>query len=141
MLTGATPFGNSTVAALLEGHLSARIPRLPPSSAALQPLVDGLLAKDPNERFQSADDVLDGVDCYAARVSEARFACTRVVVRSRLNPVASSWDCTIGCPADTPEPTLPVPGFMQPLVPIRVVAIAFRSKRYAAEYLSGFCGA
>jgi CheY-like chemotaxis protein len=68
MLTGATPFGNSTVAAVLEGHFRAPIPRLPPSSAVLQPLVDGLLAKDPNERFQSADDVLDGVDwlCLAS---------------------------------------------------------------------------
>jgi eukaryotic-like serine/threonine-protein kinase len=62
MLTGATPFGGTTVAAMLEAHLSAPIPRLPRSSAALQPLIDGLLAKEPNERFQSAADVLDGID-------------------------------------------------------------------------------
>jgi serine/threonine-protein kinase PpkA len=61
MLTGTTPFGNTTVTATLEALLGAPIPRLPPSSAALQPLVDGLLAKDPSERFQSADDVLDGI--------------------------------------------------------------------------------
>jgi len=68
MLTGTTPFGGATAAAMLEAHLSAPIPRLPPSSAALQPLVDGLLAKDPNERFQSAADVLDGIDwlCLAS---------------------------------------------------------------------------
>lgn len=62
MLTGTTPFGDATVAAMLEAHLSAPIPRLPRSSAALQPLVDGLLAKEPNQRFQSAADVLDGID-------------------------------------------------------------------------------
>jgi DNA-binding response OmpR family regulator len=68
MLTGTTPFGGATVAATLEAHLGAPIPRLPASSAALQPLVDGLLAKDPNERFQSAADVLDGIDwlCLAS---------------------------------------------------------------------------
>jgi serine/threonine protein kinase len=68
MLTGATPFGGTTVAAMLEAHLSAPIPRLPSSCAAVQPLVDGLLAKDPNERFQSAADVLDGIDwlCLAS---------------------------------------------------------------------------
>jgi serine/threonine-protein kinase PpkA len=62
MLTGVTPFGNSTVAAMLEAHLNTPVPRLPSGSEGLQPLVDGLLAKDPNERFQSADDVLDGID-------------------------------------------------------------------------------
>jgi len=68
MLTGTAPFGGATAAVMLEAHLSAPIPRLPSSSAALQPLVDGLLAKDPNERFQSAADVLDGIDwlCLAS---------------------------------------------------------------------------
>ena len=69
MLTGSTPFGGATVSAMLEAHLSAPLPRLPPSSAALQPLVDGLLAKDPNERFQSAVDVLDGID-WLCRASD-----------------------------------------------------------------------
>ena len=62
MLTGTTPFGITTVTAMLEAHLGAPVPRLPPGSAVLQPLVDGLLAKDPSERFQSADDVLDGIE-------------------------------------------------------------------------------
>jgi hypothetical protein len=68
MLTGTTPFGGATVGAMLEAHLGAPIPRLPSTSAALQPLVDGLLAKDPNERFQSAADVLDGINwlCLAS---------------------------------------------------------------------------
>ena len=69
MLTGTTPFRGATVAAMLEAHLSAPIPRLPSSSAALQPLVDGLLAKDPNERFQSAADVLDGIN-WLCRASD-----------------------------------------------------------------------
>ena len=69
MLTGTTPFRGATVAAMLEAHLGAPIPRLPPNSAALQPLVDGLLAKDPNERFQSAADVLDGIN-WLCRASD-----------------------------------------------------------------------
>jgi hypothetical protein len=62
MLTGRPPFRNSSVAAVLEAHLSAAIPRLPQGSEELQPLLEGLLAKDPNERFQSADEALDGID-------------------------------------------------------------------------------
>jgi serine/threonine-protein kinase PpkA len=62
LITGSVPFANTTVTAMLDAHLSAPIPRLPLGVAALQPLIDGLLAKDPNERFQSAADVLDAIE-------------------------------------------------------------------------------
>ena len=62
MLTGTTPFRSTAVCSMLDAHLSAPVPRLPAGSATFQPLVDGLLAKDPNERFQSADEVLDGIE-------------------------------------------------------------------------------
>jgi DNA-binding NarL/FixJ family response regulator len=62
LLTGSPPFGNTSLAAMLEAHLRLAAPRLPPRFAAWQPLLDGLLAKDPDERFQTAEDVLDGVD-------------------------------------------------------------------------------
>ena len=66
MLTGSTPFMGPSVTAMLDAHLDAAIPRLPRRLAALQPLVDGMLAKDPKERFQSADDVLAGVEWLSA---------------------------------------------------------------------------
>jgi DNA-binding NarL/FixJ family response regulator len=62
MLTGTVPFESTAVTPMLEAHLNAPIPRLPRPMAALQPLIDGLLAKNPNARFQSADDVLDGIE-------------------------------------------------------------------------------
>jgi CheY-like chemotaxis protein len=65
MLTGSVPFKSTTVTAMLEAHLNAPIPRLPRSAAALQPLIDGLLEKNPNDRFQSAADVLDGIEWLA----------------------------------------------------------------------------
>ena len=66
MLTGTAPFKNAVVTTMLQDHLTAAIPRLPRSAAALQPLIDGLLAKNPNDRFQSAADVLDGVEWLAS---------------------------------------------------------------------------
>jgi serine/threonine protein kinase len=50
---------------MLEAHLEGAIPRLPRKSAALQPLIDGLLQKSPNDRFQSAAEVLDGLEWLA----------------------------------------------------------------------------
>ncbi len=62
MLTGTPPYKNATVTLMLEAHLHAAIPRLPRRTSALQPLIDGLLEKNPNERCQSAAEVLEGVE-------------------------------------------------------------------------------
>jgi serine/threonine-protein kinase PpkA len=62
MLTGSPPFRSGSVAMTLDAHLNAPIPTLPRWASALQPLIDGLLAKNPNDRFQSAADVLDGIE-------------------------------------------------------------------------------
>ncbi len=66
MLTGSEPFKNNSLTAMLEAHLHAPVPRLPRPLGALQPLLDGLLAKKPGERFQSAADALDGIHWLTA---------------------------------------------------------------------------
>lgn len=62
MLTGKHPYTGTSPAQIFEGHINAPIPLLPPPFAALQPLLDGLLAKDPTERFQSTEDLLMGIN-------------------------------------------------------------------------------
>jgi serine/threonine protein kinase len=62
MLTGVTPYSTNSVARLLDAHCFAPVPQLPPDLAFLQSLLDGLLAKDPEERFQSAGDVLEALE-------------------------------------------------------------------------------
>ena len=62
MLTNERPFTAKTIAQLISMHLHAPIPKLPDNLARYQPLIDGLLAKDPDERFQSANDVILGLD-------------------------------------------------------------------------------
>ena len=61
MLTGRTPFIAYSVKELLLAHVNQAIPLLPEQLSKYQPLVDGLLAKQPNERFQSVDEVLAGI--------------------------------------------------------------------------------
>ncbi len=76
MLTGAKPFAASNVRDLAQQHLHAAVPRLEAALADYQPLLDGMLAKNPLERFQSAQDLLVGVDevwtMLAVRVAKMR---------------------------------------------------------------------
>ncbi len=62
MLTNERPYTAKSIAQLISMHLHAPIPKLPDNLAKYQPLIDGLLAKDPDDRFQSANDVILGLD-------------------------------------------------------------------------------
>jgi DNA-binding response OmpR family regulator len=62
MLTNERPYTAKSIAQLISMHLNAPIPTLSGDVAKYQPLIDGLLAKDPDERFQSANDVILGLD-------------------------------------------------------------------------------
>lgn len=62
MLTGRRPFTGNSISELLQAHISSEVPRLPDYLVKYQPLIDGLLAKDPDERFQTARELLIGID-------------------------------------------------------------------------------
>lgn len=62
MLTGKRPFTGHSVSELLRAHVIEPIPQLPDYLSRYQPLVEGLLAKDPDERFQSSRELLIGID-------------------------------------------------------------------------------
>jgi tRNA A-37 threonylcarbamoyl transferase component Bud32/DNA-binding NarL/FixJ family response regulator len=62
MLTGKRPYTAETIAGLVYKHVHAPIPRLPARCARYQALIDGLLAKNPEDRFQSAGDLITGID-------------------------------------------------------------------------------
>lgn len=53
MLTGQKPYHGDTVSALIFQHLHAPIPKLPDEFADLQPLLAKLMAKNPDDRFES----------------------------------------------------------------------------------------
>lgn len=53
MLTGTRPFRGNTVIAIIQAHRNEPIPVLPTELSRFQRLIDGLLAKNPAERFPS----------------------------------------------------------------------------------------
>jgi serine/threonine-protein kinase PpkA len=57
MLTGRRVFDAENAAGLIYQHVHGPIPQLPGKLAGYQPIVDRLLAKKPDERFQSAREL------------------------------------------------------------------------------------
>ncbi|WP_275096297.1 serine/threonine-protein kinase [Sedimenticola hydrogenitrophicus] len=68
MLTGRKPYTADSFAATLMAHIQRPLPQLPDAFAALQPLLDKLLAKQPEERFQSGAELLLTLQALRSRV-------------------------------------------------------------------------
>jgi serine/threonine-protein kinase PpkA len=62
MLTGQRPFGGETIHEVLGQHISAPVPRLAAALDRYQELMDGLLAKRPQDRFSSAEVLLGAIE-------------------------------------------------------------------------------
>jgi serine/threonine-protein kinase PpkA len=54
LLTGEKPFSATSAMAMIYQHMSADIPRLAPRLSRYQHIIDRAMAKDPDDRFQSA---------------------------------------------------------------------------------------
>lgn len=66
MLTGNRPYAADSIESLLHQHLNAPVPALPARYNALQPLLNRLMAKDVDARYQSADEVLEAIRALAS---------------------------------------------------------------------------
>ncbi|HSR63663.1 MAG TPA: protein kinase [Gammaproteobacteria bacterium] len=62
MLTGSRPYKAGSIAQLIHAHMNSPIPQLEGEFSIYQPLIDGLLAKEPNERFQKASELIMGIE-------------------------------------------------------------------------------
>lgn len=68
LLSGRVPYDGESAVSIGVKHLTDPVPTLPSQYAALQPVIDGLMAKDPDDRFQSGLVLLNhlrNVDLYA----------------------------------------------------------------------------
>ncbi|MEO7404425.1 MAG: protein kinase [Burkholderiales bacterium] len=66
MLTGAKPFTGARAEALVYQHLHSDIPTLPGHFWRVQPILDRLLAKQPEDRFPDAGALLDELRVVAS---------------------------------------------------------------------------
>lgn len=61
MLTGYKPFQAEETFALALKHVNEPVPRLPEAVSQFQPLIDNLMAKEPDQRFANADEMIRAV--------------------------------------------------------------------------------
>ena len=61
MLTGQRPFSAETLDLLLARHLTAPVPQLPPEHAALQPVLERMMAKRAEDRYPAAQALLQAL--------------------------------------------------------------------------------
>jgi len=62
MLTAKNLFTANSITKLIQSHINDPIPELPANLTNYQPLIEGMLAKDPDERFQTVDELIAGID-------------------------------------------------------------------------------
>jgi serine/threonine-protein kinase PpkA len=62
MLAGRVPFNGSNLRDILAAHRGNPIPRLPERLQAYQPIIDRLLAKNPQDRYVDAGQFLAALD-------------------------------------------------------------------------------
>ena len=94
MLTGAVPFTGEDPISIGIQHLTAPIPRLPAAHQLAQPLLQRLMAKAPEARFQSAEAVISAIETLetallhgSARVSGRHVA----AMLGALGATARAW--------------------------------------------------
>lgn len=115
-LTGKPPYEGADGFAVSYAHVFEPIPRLPVAKQHWQPLIDKALAKDPAERYQSADEFIAALSAIEPRVAvsqetPAQDAPTRVLQRDALASALRVGEAPtrIGVLPSTPAPPVQAP--------------------------------
>lgn len=90
LLTGEMPFQGADALSVALAHIEKPVPRLPVTRRIWQPLIDKALAKHPDARFQSAEELLAAIDIVDRRMhapGRAGFAHGWLPVLNRLYAV------------------------------------------------------
>lgn len=136
LLTGQPPYvaGDPLTVALM--HVSHPLPQLPPALAWLQPLIDGLMAKDASERFATGEAFVAAVEQLWDHAPDAmalqnaadtsKRAAPRFSPADRQQPSARSQTTSDALPAPqhaSSEPTTSTPPARQRrIVMITIIA-------------------
>ncbi len=76
MLTGSQPYVGESAVQVIYKHIHDEIPLLPMRVRALQPILDGLLAKDRNERTACAEDLVSQLSPFLPSGNDSNSSAT-----------------------------------------------------------------
>lgn len=85
MLTGQKPFQGDSSIEIIISHLTSAIPVLPASLQCYQPLFMRMIAKNPADRFASADELVAAVQQLRSSLPEHKLTEERSLVRILQN--------------------------------------------------------
>ena len=108
MLTGHKVFEGRDTFAVSYAHVYEPVPPLPTEHARFQPLVNKLLAKDPNDRFANADELIEALKKFrAGAAASAEPATRRVGAMGGASPTGARPAAPVNRkPSDTSAATL-----------------------------------
>ena len=87
MLTGSVPYFADSVIAVALKHINDPVPQLPERFARFQPIIDKLMAKKPEDRFQSAHYLLREIDKLEGKDFLSETIEQKVKPVQKINPV------------------------------------------------------
>lgn len=85
MLTGTKPYEGDSYMETIIAHMCNPVPSLPPALACYQELIDRMIAKTRNDRFNTAGEMVDFIRTL-------RSGHTEKPVKNRTNPVITGLD-------------------------------------------------
>lgn len=85
MLTGLKPFEGDSYMETIIAHLSNPVPTLPPELADYQELIERMIAKDRNDRFNTAGEMVDFIQ-------ELRSYNPEIPARRKMHPAITGFD-------------------------------------------------
>ena len=92
LLTGDLPFHGPDALSVALAHVEQPVPRLPPMRRQWQGFMDRCLAKDPAQRYQDAEELLQGLDEVEEELSQRERGSPIQAWRRRLAELpASIW--------------------------------------------------
>lgn len=94
LLSGEKPFVGEDPFSTALMHATAPVPKLPEAYAAYSVLIDRMLAKDPNDRFETAEHLIQRIDELTG-LSVARISKTQTLQASRSQSIAQNGSRTV----------------------------------------------
>lgn len=109
LLVGHVPYKADDSLAIGIMHITAPLPRLPENLSKLQPLLDRLLAKDPQQRFQRGNEVIEAIDALQAGRSIAAAPASAPAAENPRTPPPAVASPTPLPPMRAPSTGTPLP--------------------------------